>query len=140
MPLGNEHQTSSSKAAYTTTLKVPPWCEGLKNMKTPITSQGLPPHSNKLNEKEKAAVGCPWDGRKPVWESERVGLRSDPGRAVRLRCPKCGVSKGTVLSEAEESAASKLRMRDYPHSEISHQEASVQVVRDEVLKAWNKRK
>ena len=104
------------------------------------TPQALPPHSNKLNAKEKEALGCPWDGRKPVWESEKVGSRSDPNRAVRLRCPKCGVSKGTVLAEAEESAASKLSMYGYPHSKISYQEASVQVVRDEVLKAWNKRK
>jgi len=92
-----------------------------------------------LHEKEKAALGCPWDGRKPIWESEKVGSRSDPSRAVRLRCPKCGVSKGSILSDAQESAATKLRMADYPNSKISYQEAAVQVLREDVLAAWNKR-
>ena len=93
-----------------------------------------------LNEKEKAALGCPWDGRKPIWESEKVGSRSDPSRAVRLRCPKCGASKGSILTENQEIEATRLWMSSPMEQKISYAEAAVQILRDEILKAWNKRK
>lgn len=92
-----------------------------------------------LHEKEKQALGCPWDGRKPIWESERVGSRSDPSRVVRLRCPKCGVSKGSILSDAQESAATRVWMSSPPEQKTSYAEAAVQVLREDVLAAWNKR-
>ena len=93
-----------------------------------------------LHEKEKQALGCPWDGRKPIWESEKVGSRSDPSRAVRLRCPKCGASKENILSEKREIEATRLWMSSPPEQKISYAEAAVQILRDEILKAWNKRK
>lgn len=93
-----------------------------------------------LHEKEKAALGCPWDGRKPIWESEKVGSRSDPSRAVRLRCPKCGTSKGNILSENQEIEATRLWMSSPLEEKISYAEAAVRILHDEVLKTWNKRK
>ncbi len=93
-----------------------------------------------LHEKEKAALGCPWDGKKPIWESEKVGSRSDPSRAVRLRCPKCGIFKGNILSENQEIEANRLWMSSPLGQEISYPEAAVRVLHDEILKTWNKRK
>ena len=93
-----------------------------------------------LHEKEKQALSCPWDGRKPIWESEKVGSRSDPSRAVRLRCPKCGASKENILSEEREIEATRLWMSSPLEQKISYAEAAVQILRDGILKAWNKRK
>lgn len=88
-----------------------------------------------LGEVEQEAKGCPFDGEKPVWESERAGMRDEPYRIVRLRCPKCGVSKSRVLSDAQESQAGKLSFDE----KLTYPEAAVRVARIEALRAWNTR-